>query len=101
MKRILTIIVIAICCASCSTTVHFLCAQSEVALFVDDQFVGYGQISYVVPKGVDFVTVSCRVDGIEIYSKNYYVKHQNNRLFEVVVPDDYKYSSNPIIFKSH
>lgn len=86
---------------SCSTTVHFLCNQSDVAIYIEDQFMGYNQISYVVPKGVEYVRVSCRVDGLEIYSNTYYVKHENNRLFDIILQDNYKYSTNPIIIHSH
>ena len=54
---------------------------------------GRGLIHYIVPKGDDYINVSCRENGIEIYSRTFYVKGKKNQLFELAIPKDYRYSS--------
>ncbi len=78
-------------CAS-SYNVGFLCEDKDVEMYIDDEYIGKGQISYTVAKGVTHITVSCRKDGIEIYQRKYHVKGQKNVLFDVIISKDYRYS---------
>lgn len=83
-------------CAS-SFPVHLLCDERDVEIYVDDQHIGRGQVSYTVPKGIETIKVSCRNGGIEVYSREYYVKDKKNQLLEISIPKDYHYSSGKFI----
>lgn len=86
-------------CASSSFPVSFLCEDNEIELYVEEQYMGNGLVRYVVPKGTDYVKVSCRHNGEEVYSRNVYVKGQKNMLIDISVPQDYKYSTTRPNFK--
>lgn len=76
-----------------SVPVHFLCNEQHIEIYVDNEYLGRGQVSYKVPKGTDYVNVSCREEGIEVYSRNFYVKGAKNQLFELNIPKNYRYSN--------
>lgn len=78
-------------CAS-SFPIHLLCAERHVEIYVNDEYVGREQATYIVPKGTEYITVSCRVDGMEVYSRNLYVKGSKNELLELTIPKNYNYS---------
>lgn len=80
---------------SCATSipVSFLCNEQHIEIYIDEEYVGRGLVNYVVPKGTDYIKVSCRENGVEIYERNYYVKGKKNQLFELNIPKDYRYSS--------
>ena len=78
-------------CAS-SFPIHLLCAERHVEIYVNDEYVGREQATYIVPKGVEYITVSCRIDDMEVYSRNLYVKGSKNELFELTIPKNYNYS---------
>lgn len=79
-------------CAT-STPISLLCNEQHIEIYINEEYVGRGQISYIVPKGTEYINVSCRENGIEIYNRNYYVKGKKNQLFELNIPKDYRYSS--------
>lgn len=80
---------------SCATSIpiNLLCNEQHIEIYVDEEYVGRGLVNYVVPKGTDYIEVSCRENGIEIYNRTYYVRGKKNRLFELAIPKDYRYSS--------
>lgn len=78
-------------CAS-SFPIHLLCAEKHVEIYVNNEYAGREQATYIVPKGVEYITVSCRVDDMEVYSRNLYVKGSKNELFELTIPKKYNYS---------
>lgn len=97
-----TLTTVALLLSSCSssTSVSLLCNEPSVEIYVNEDYVGRGLVSYTSPKGQDEIRVSCRENGIEIYSRSFYIKGKNNQLFELTIPKDYRYNSNPTIIKS-
>ncbi len=81
--------------SSCATNtpISLLCDEQHLEIYINEEYVGRGLINYVVPKGSNYINVSCRENGIEIYNRNYYVKGKKNQLFELNIPKDYHYSS--------
>lgn len=80
-------------CSSSGTLVHLMCDEQQVEIFVDDNYVGRGLVQYTVPKGNEYMRVSCREGGVEVYSREFYVKGKKNRLFELSIPKDYRFST--------
>ena len=78
---------------SCATSIPISLLCNEQHIEIDEEYVGRGQVNYIVPKGTDYIKVSCRENGVEIYNRNYYVKGKKNQLFELNIPKDYRYSS--------
>lgn len=92
---IATLVLFSTFLGSCATSipVSFLCNEQHIEIYVDEEYVGRGLVNYIVPKGTDYIKVSCRENGVEIYERNYYVKGKKNQLFELNIPKDYRYSS--------
>lgn len=88
--------------SSCSSSISIslLCDEPSVEIYVNDDYVGRGLVSYTSPKGQDEIRVSCRENGVEVYSRSFYIKGKNNQLFELTIPKDYKYSSSPTTIRS-
>ena len=86
---------------SCAVThpVTFLCEDSDVELFINDESIGSGMVSYIVPKGIKEVKVSCRKNGVEIYSRTYNIVGNKNVLYDIRIPKDYRYSNSHLEFK--
>lgn len=95
MKRFIfaAISIIAFCSCASSIPINLLCDEQHVEIYVDDEYVGRGLVHYIVPKGNDYINVSCRENGIEVYSRRFYVKGRKNQLYELRIPKDYRYSS--------
>lgn len=89
-----TVLVTFLCACATMTSIHLSCNEQHVEIYVDDEYVGRGLVNYTVPKGKDYIQVSCRENGIEIYSRKLYVKGSKNGLFELTIPKDYRYSSD-------
>lgn len=85
---------------SSSTTVSPLCDERQVEMYVDDEYVGRGLVQVTVPRDKERIKVSCRENGLEIYSRTYYIKGKDKQLIELSIPKDYRYSSTPNIIKS-
>lgn len=93
--RLIGLLTAGMLLASCvtSTPISLLCNEQHIEIYVDGEYVGQGLVNYVVPKGTEHITVSCKENGIDIYSRNYHVKGKKNQLFELNIPKDYRYSS--------
>ena len=52
-------------------------------------------VYYTVPKGRDFIEVSCRENGLEVYHRRINVENKSGALIELQIPKNYKYSSKP------
>lgn len=85
---------------SSSTTVSLLCDERQVEMYVDDEYAGRGLVQVTVPRNKERIKVSCRENGLEIYSRTYYIKGKDKQLIELSIPKDYRYSSSPNIIKS-
>ena len=93
--KIVGLLIISISLGSCATSipVSLLCNEQQIEIYVNDEYVGRGLVNYIVPKGTEYIKVSCKENGMEIYSRSYYVKGKKNQLFELTIPKDYRYSS--------
>ena len=80
-----------ISCSS-SKTIALSCQERHIEIFVDDDYLGRDIVYYTVPKGQDFINVSCRENGVEIYHRRINVVNKNRNLIELQIPKNYKYS---------
>lgn len=82
---------------SCSTakTVALTCQERQIEIYVDDEYLGRDLVYYTVPKGREYIEVSCRENGIEVYHRRINVKSRNGNLIELQIPKNYKYSNKP------
>lgn len=80
-------------CASL-TSVSFLCNESDVQIYVNDDYVGEGLVSYTFPKTVSTAEVICKRNGNVIYTQTYSIKGRNRNLIEIQIPKDLFYSSD-------
>ncbi len=95
MKQFMLTILCPLFFCSCagSIPISLLCEEQQIEMYVNGEYAGKGLVQYVVPKGTDYIYVSCRDAGEEVYSRRLYVKGMKNHLFELVIPKDYRYSS--------
>ena len=71
------------------------CQERHIEIYIDGLYLGRDMVNYRVPKGQKYVEVSCRNDGIEVYSKKIYTDDLKNRnLIELQIPKNLKYSNN-------
>lgn len=93
----LTIIVSAFIVTSCHVQrgLVLTCQDSQIEIYVDEKFVGREMVEYTIPKGQMYVVVSCRDNGIEVYSKKVYADDlKRGNLVELQIPKSLKYSNN-------
>lgn len=94
IKPLIFVLPLSLMACAGSTSVSFLCENEDLQIFVNNEYVGTGLVSYTAPKGVTTAEVECKKNGITIFSKNYYIKGYNNALFDIKVPDYNSYSSD-------
>ncbi len=96
-SSLLISIVASIFFIGCSSTktLGLLCQERQIEIFVDDEYLGRDLVYYTVPKGREYIEVSCRENGTEVYHRRINVKDKNGTLIELQIPKNYKYSSNP------
>lgn len=70
-----------------------MCKERQIELFVDDEYLGRDLVYYTAPKGREFVDVSCRENGVEIYKRRINVADQKGCLIEIQIPKNYHYST--------
>ena len=85
---------IATSCGSSQTTVSFLNNDNDVQIFINDEYVGTGLVSYTFPKEVTTAEVECKRDGSVIFRRNYNIKGLNHQLLELNIPNNLYYSSD-------
>jgi len=83
--------------SSCSSTktIALSCQERQIEIYVDDEYLGRDIVYYTVPKGREYIEVSCRENGIEVYHRRINVAGKNGNLIELQLPKNYKYSSKP------
>ena len=97
-SSLVTLLVVLFSCAV-AHPITFLCDDSEVEMFINDESIGSGMVSYTVPKGTKEVKVSCRKHGVEVYSRTYTIVGNKNVLYDIRIPKDYRYSNSHPEFK--
>lgn len=82
---------------SCSSakTLALTCQERQIEIYVDDDYLGRDLVYYTVPKGREYIEVSCRENGVEVYHKRINVKDRKGTLIELQIPKNYRYSSKP------
>ena len=82
-------------CSSPLKVFSFSCQERQVEIYVDDEYLGRDLVHITVPKSREYINVSCRENGMEIYHKRFSVKGRKGQLFELQIPKNYRYSSKP------
>lgn len=72
-----------------------MCQERQIEIYADDEYLGRDLGYYTVPKGREYVEVSCRDNGVEVYHRRLNVGNRKGRLYELQIPKHYKYSSKP------
>lgn len=80
---------------SSSKTIALSCTERQIEIYVDDEYLGRDLVYYTVSKDREYIEVSCREKGIEVYNRRIYVKNWKGTLIELQIPKNYKYSSKP------
>lgn len=73
----------------------FSCQERQIEIYVDDEFLGHDLVYYNVPKGREYIEVSCREKGVEVYKRRINVRDGESTLIELQIPKNYRYSSKP------
>lgn len=100
IETALTILILAIIpswVSSCSSSRTFVltCQERQIEIYVDDNYLGRDMVYYNVPKGQEYIEISCRDNGTEVYHRRVSVSGRNGNLIEIQIPKNYKYNSNP------
>ena len=90
-------ILCSITSTSCSSakTIALSCQERQIEIYVDDEYLGRDLVYYTVPKGREYIEISCRENGIEVYHRRINVRSKNGNLIELQIPKNYKYSNKP------
>lgn len=80
---------------SCSTpqTFAFTCQERHIEIYADDQYLGRDLVYYTPAKGQEYIEVSCRDNGVEVYHKRVNAKSKGGNLIELEIPKNYRYSN--------
>lgn len=83
--------------SSCTTTktIGLTCQERQIEIYVDDEYLGRDLVYYTVPKGRQYIEVSCRDNGMEVYHRKINVEDKKGRLVELQIPKHYKYNNKP------
>lgn len=90
------VVVLLASCAS-TTTVSFMCDNQDLEIYVNDNYVGTGLVTYVVPKRVSVAEVCCKKNGIDVLKRSYDLHGLNHKLIELKAPTNMGYSSGSMI----
>lgn len=96
-KTLMTVMVVMFFSCTTNTTISFLCNQDDVQIFVNDTYVGTGLVYYNAPQGVTTADVVCKKDGQTVFTRSYYIKGNNRKMFELNIPTVRTYSSDKFI----
>lgn len=80
---------------SSSKTIGLFCQERQIEIFVDNEYLGRDLVYYTIPKGREYIDVSCRENGAEIYQRRINVSNHKGTLIELQIPKKYKYSNKP------
>ncbi len=82
---------------SCSSvkTIGLLCQERQIEIYVDDEYLGRDLVYHTVAKEREYIEVSCRENGAEVYHRRINVRNMKGTLIELQIPKNYKYSSKP------
>ena len=92
---ILCTITIRISSCSSTKTIGLTCQERQIEIYVDDEYLGRDLVYFTVPNSREYIEVSCRENGIEVYHRRINVKDRKDNLIELQIPKNYKYSNKP------
>lgn len=94
---LIALLLLSITGISCSSskTIAFSCQERQIEIYVDDEYLGRDLVYYTIPKGREYVEVSCRENGIEVYHRRISVEGRKGTLIELQIPKNYRYSTKP------
>lgn len=84
---------ISISACSSTKTIGLTCQERQIEIYVDDEYLGRDLVYYTVPKGREYIEVSCRENGMEVYHRRINVKDRKGTLIELQIPKNYKYTT--------
>lgn len=61
-------------------TIGLTCQERQIEIYVDEEYLGRDLVYYTVPKGREYIEVSCRDNGMEVYHRRINVKDRNGKL---------------------
>lgn len=95
IKRMLAIASIS-ALAGCGSVqrINLICERRDIEIYVNDEYAGSNLVSCTVPRGTEHITVSCRRNGEEIYSRRFYVKGKGDVTLDLAIPNDFRYSDH-------
>lgn len=82
---------------SCSYSRNLVitCQERYIEIYVNGQYLGRDMVYYTVPKGQNYVEISCRDNGNEVYLKKIYTDDLNKEnMIELQIPKNLRYSNN-------
>lgn len=90
-------LILATTLLSCSSTktFSFYCQERQIEIYADNEYLGRDLVHYTVSKDREYIEISCREEGVEIYNRRINVKDRKGSLIELQIPKNYKYSSKP------
>lgn len=73
IAAIVILFIVAIGDSSCSSTktIGLTCQERQIEIYVDDEYLGRDLVYYTVPKGREYIEVSCRENGMEVYQSSH------------------------------
>ena len=86
-------ITIFISCAT-SIPISLLCNEQHIEIYVDEEYVGRGQVNYIVPKGTDYIKVSNMATAVLYRASTMELTRRANHSFSVSMLNSKKGRNN-------
>ncbi len=78
---------------SCAaSSVVLTCQEPTVEMYINEEYAGRDMVRYSAKRGNDIMRVTCKENGVEVYTRTYNIRGYKNRLIELTIPKDYRYS---------
>ena len=81
--------------SSCSTPhcIILNCEDPTIDIFVDEEYIGRGNVRYVFPKGKNTIEITCSENGQELYRRTIYKDAcSTNEILDIVPQRNLNYS---------
>ncbi len=92
---LVTVMTLGFCSCASSKTISLVCQERQIEIYVDDEYLGRDLVYCTIPKNREYIEVSCRENGMEVYHRRINVKNRKGELIELQIPKNYRYSSKP------
>lgn len=89
------------CQCQSTTSISLLCNDPNIDIYVDDEYVGKNLVRYTPPTQLRSLRVEFKRNGESVLKRTIYIERKSkNKLYDLNVSENMKYSSSPIIHKS-